>query len=373
MNDNIFVPLDSNEEIHSNKYGRGVKPQIEQQINSLSVPSLLMPISRTPSPPPIIEKQCPFHEYVISIYSPRYQVNNVLAKMDCMFDATFSTWIKSEENIPISSQHLKRISSEYGIGHVIHGLSWLIQKWKSNSLIQLLCSICIEDESCWKPLSCFQETSNTLHNCTISQDLKNSERLEQQLRHIALIKSLVSKFIMQKKSTKRKRRNQLQMHAEIIQELIQSIPNIEQRLEFVHGYCMIVLVFYGPLYTNSSKQRPNSDIYCWSMEGMIEFIMNLETIPFESRMILIYSIHMQSVAVTRQNYISRDICYSDQPYHLTQPRKRYQNIPYSYEMSLRMLSNTNINSWTVPDMSTHYRPLNYNLYTRSRQQSCNRL
>lgn len=319
MNDNIFVTLDSNEEIHSNKYERGMKSQIEQQIHSLSIPSLLMPISRTPSPPSIIEEQYPFHEYIISIYLPRYQVNNVLAKMDCMFDATFSTWIKSEENIPLSSQHLKRISSEYGIGYVIHGLSWLIEKWKSSSLIQLLYSICIEDESCWKPLSCFQE---------ISQDSENSERLEQQLRHIALIKSLVTKFIMQQTFTKRKHRTLLQIHAEIVQELLQNIPNIEQRLEFVHRYCMIVLVFYGSLYTNSSIQRSSSDIYCWSMNEMIEFIMNLETISLESRMSLIYSIHMQNIAITTQNYISRDVCYSDHSHHRTQSKRKDQNISF---------------------------------------------
>jgi hypothetical protein len=240
------------------------------------MPSLLMPVSRTPSPPPILDsiynvqdagfsnahytnsiERNPLYARndAVHVYMPIHQVSDVLVKMDKLFDATFSTWIKAEENIPISCSHLKRISLEYGIGHVVHGLGWLIQGWKSASVVTLLKGLFIDGEGCW---SCKDEYMDA----KAIQDAK--------IRYIALIKSLLTRYIQQEILVKVATRTSssrlvidkeiISRHADFVLELISSIPDELQRIDFIQGYCHMTLAFYGS-HSKSTNLTPSYYLY----------------------------------------------------------------------------------------------------------------
>jgi hypothetical protein len=53
--------------------------------------------------------------------------------MDQCYDATFYAWLKSEENVLVTSIYLHRIANEYPLERIINALEWLTSDWRWES------------------------------------------------------------------------------------------------------------------------------------------------------------------------------------------------------------------------------------------------
>lgn len=53
--------------------------------------------------------------------------------MDSNYDATFYAWLKSEENVLVTSLYLHRIANEYPLERIINALEWLSADWRWES------------------------------------------------------------------------------------------------------------------------------------------------------------------------------------------------------------------------------------------------
>ncbi|KAL7315265.1 hypothetical protein PS15m_006737 [Mucor circinelloides] len=56
-----------------------------------------------------------------------------IKKMDSNYDATFHAWLKSEENVLVTSLYLHRIANEYPLERIINALEWLSADWRWES------------------------------------------------------------------------------------------------------------------------------------------------------------------------------------------------------------------------------------------------
>ncbi|RCI03165.1 hypothetical protein CU098_010719 [Rhizopus stolonifer] len=64
-------------------------------------------------------------------------VHKNIKQMDQFYDATFHAWLKSEENVLVTSIYLHRIANEYPLERIINALEWLTidWRWESTSIL----------------------------------------------------------------------------------------------------------------------------------------------------------------------------------------------------------------------------------------------
>lgn len=60
-------------------------------------------------------------------------VHSNIKQMDQIYDATFYAWLKSEENVLVTSIYLHRIANEYPLERIINALEWLTSDWRWES------------------------------------------------------------------------------------------------------------------------------------------------------------------------------------------------------------------------------------------------
>ncbi|OLY78722.1 hypothetical protein AYI68_g7220 [Smittium mucronatum] len=65
-------------------------------------------------------------------------IESNIVKMDSLYDATFHSWLKNEENVVIVSSYLHRIANEYPLDRIINSLKWLISSWKLESVTMVI-------------------------------------------------------------------------------------------------------------------------------------------------------------------------------------------------------------------------------------------
>ncbi|CAO3669321.1 unnamed protein product [Rhizopus microsporus] len=58
--------------------------------------------------------------------------------MDQLYDASFYSWLKSEENVLVTAMYLHRIANEYPLVRIINALKWLISDWRLESISTLV-------------------------------------------------------------------------------------------------------------------------------------------------------------------------------------------------------------------------------------------
>ncbi|KAK9767055.1 hypothetical protein K7432_003409 [Basidiobolus ranarum] len=71
-------------------------------------------------------------------------VNANIRKMDSLYDASFYTWLKNEENVLVTSVYLHRIANEYTLERIITALKWLITEWRVESVVLLVRHITLD-------------------------------------------------------------------------------------------------------------------------------------------------------------------------------------------------------------------------------------
>ncbi|OMJ29219.1 hypothetical protein AYI69_g1285 [Smittium culicis] len=65
-------------------------------------------------------------------------IESNITKMDSLYDATFHSWLKNEENVVIVSSYLHRIANEYPLDRIINSLKWLVSSWKLESVTMII-------------------------------------------------------------------------------------------------------------------------------------------------------------------------------------------------------------------------------------------
>lgn len=58
--------------------------------------------------------------------------------MDDLYDATFYTWLKSEDNVLVTASYLQRLAGEYDHDRIEHALCWLVHGWRLESIAVLV-------------------------------------------------------------------------------------------------------------------------------------------------------------------------------------------------------------------------------------------
>ncbi|KAF9343817.1 hypothetical protein BGX26_005174 [Mortierella sp. AD094] len=58
--------------------------------------------------------------------------------MDDLYDATFYTWLRSEDNVLVTASYLQRLASEYDLDRIEHALCWLVNGWQLESIAILV-------------------------------------------------------------------------------------------------------------------------------------------------------------------------------------------------------------------------------------------
>ncbi|KAG2187841.1 hypothetical protein INT44_000591 [Umbelopsis vinacea] len=66
--------------------------------------------------------------------------------MDQLYDATFYSWLKSEDNVLVTAVYLHRIANEYPLFRIINALKWLISDWRLESISILVRHVTVD----WK-------------------------------------------------------------------------------------------------------------------------------------------------------------------------------------------------------------------------------
>ncbi|KAI8602198.1 hypothetical protein EDD21DRAFT_372580 [Dissophora ornata] len=59
-------------------------------------------------------------------------------KMDDLYDATFYTWLRSEDNVLVTASYLQRLAGEYDLDRIEHALCWLVNGWRLESIAILV-------------------------------------------------------------------------------------------------------------------------------------------------------------------------------------------------------------------------------------------
>lgn len=60
-------------------------------------------------------------------------VHRNIKRMDQLYDATFYSWLKSEDNVLVTAMYLHRIANEYPLERVANALKWLVSDWRWES------------------------------------------------------------------------------------------------------------------------------------------------------------------------------------------------------------------------------------------------
>lgn len=60
-------------------------------------------------------------------------VHRNIKRMDQLYDATFYSWLKSEDNVLVTAMYLHRIANEYSLDRVANALKWLVADWRWES------------------------------------------------------------------------------------------------------------------------------------------------------------------------------------------------------------------------------------------------
>ncbi|CAO3596403.1 unnamed protein product [Absidia cylindrospora] len=60
-------------------------------------------------------------------------VDRNIKQMDQLYDATFYSWLKAEDNVLVTSMYLQRIANEYSLDRVINAIKWLVSDWRWES------------------------------------------------------------------------------------------------------------------------------------------------------------------------------------------------------------------------------------------------
>ncbi|KAF9155145.1 hypothetical protein DFQ26_009828 [Actinomortierella ambigua] len=58
--------------------------------------------------------------------------------MDDLYDATFYTWLRSEDNVLVTASYLQRLAGDYDLERIEHALCWLVAEWRLESISILL-------------------------------------------------------------------------------------------------------------------------------------------------------------------------------------------------------------------------------------------
>ncbi|KAI7824702.1 hypothetical protein BC939DRAFT_139560 [Gamsiella multidivaricata] len=58
--------------------------------------------------------------------------------MDDLYDATFYTWLRSEDNVLVTASYLQRLAGEYDLDRIEHALCWLVNGWRLESIAILV-------------------------------------------------------------------------------------------------------------------------------------------------------------------------------------------------------------------------------------------
>ncbi|KAL1924587.1 uncharacterized protein VTP21DRAFT_4241 [Calcarisporiella thermophila] len=61
-----------------------------------------------------------------------------IKRMDQLYDATFFSWVKSEDNVLITSMYLYRIANEYPLARIANALKWLVADWRLDNICHLV-------------------------------------------------------------------------------------------------------------------------------------------------------------------------------------------------------------------------------------------
>lgn len=64
--------------------------------------------------------------------------------MDQLYDASFYSWLKSEENVLVTAMYLHRIANEYPLVRIINALKWLISDWRLESISTLVRHVTVD-------------------------------------------------------------------------------------------------------------------------------------------------------------------------------------------------------------------------------------
>ncbi|KAG0181642.1 hypothetical protein DFQ28_009527 [Apophysomyces sp. BC1034] len=65
-------------------------------------------------------------------------------RMDQMYDATFYSWLKSEDNVLVTAMYLHRIANEYPLERIVNALRWLVSGWRWESTSILVRQVTID-------------------------------------------------------------------------------------------------------------------------------------------------------------------------------------------------------------------------------------
>ncbi|KAG0255294.1 hypothetical protein BGZ95_005798, partial [Linnemannia exigua] len=65
-------------------------------------------------------------------------IHNNVRRMDDLYDATFYTWLKSEDNVLVTASYLQRLAGEYDHDRIEHALCWLVHGWRLESIAVLV-------------------------------------------------------------------------------------------------------------------------------------------------------------------------------------------------------------------------------------------
>ncbi|KAJ1929622.1 hypothetical protein IWQ60_000999 [Tieghemiomyces parasiticus] len=66
------------------------------------------------------------------------EVGSSIDQMDSLYGASFGHWLKSEDNVAITSNYLSRIANEYPIDRIANAFKWLFSGWTMSSISQVL-------------------------------------------------------------------------------------------------------------------------------------------------------------------------------------------------------------------------------------------
>ena len=67
--------------------------------------------------------------------------------MDDLYDATFYTWLRSEDNVLVTASYLQRLAGEYDLERIEHALCWLVNGWRLESIAVLVKQVTFD----WTP------------------------------------------------------------------------------------------------------------------------------------------------------------------------------------------------------------------------------
>ncbi|KAL1915164.1 uncharacterized protein VTP21DRAFT_7645 [Calcarisporiella thermophila] len=85
-------------------------------------------------------KQKPVVQPIIEI-SKQDDWKNVcrnIKRMDQLYDATFHSWVKAEENVLTTAMYLRRIANGYPMDRIVNALEWLMSEWRLESVCHLV-------------------------------------------------------------------------------------------------------------------------------------------------------------------------------------------------------------------------------------------